>query len=73
MKELKLIKELAGTAYELVENHLVWLHVKCAVCGRELILDDPRRNGCALAALVVSLRVILDRPLKLPFLRGQLD
>lgn len=42
MKELKFIEGLAGTAYELIENHLVWLHVKCKSCGRELVLDDKR-------------------------------
>lgn len=42
MKENKLAEKLAGTAYELIENHAAWLHVKCAVCGRESVLDDAR-------------------------------
>ena len=47
MKELKLIEGLKGTAYRLVENKLIWLHVKCTDCGRELVLDDKRTKKIA--------------------------
>lgn len=47
MRELKLVEGLAGTAYELIENHLVWLHVRCTDCGRELVLDDRRAKKLA--------------------------